>query len=233
MTACYGAPSVLWNILQGVYYAAGIAIAVAAFKGLGQLKIGLEQIKLTREIADSNSQISKTNAKREAIKFAAERCQYFAEHTVPDFTKMGTTYVRLRLTFLSTNPQWTIVNGEILNHNFDTNAQDAQVPQFMVELVNCLNSIEAFAIPFVAAVADDDLGYQETALGFCQEVKQLIPAIFYMRRKGMARFQSTVQLFDRWNKRLVASAMAPLLKPIEAIIREANEGRVRPMGTDE
>jgi hypothetical protein len=221
MMACYGTPSVLWNILQGLYYVAGIAIAVAAFIGLGQLN-------LTREIA-------KTNAKREALKFAAERCQYFAEHTVPDHSKLAQAYFRLRLTFLTSNPQWQIVNGEIVNHNFDAAAQavqDAEVPQIMTELVYSLNSIEAFAIPFVAKVADDDIGYQETALGLCQQVKQLIPAIFYMRRKNAARYESTVQLFDRWNKRLVASAMAPHMKSLEAFIRDAGQG-IQPMGADE
>ena len=222
MVIHYIAAATLRQILEDLYFVAGVVIAIAAIKGLRQLKIGLEQIRITREIAKSNSQIAATNARREAIKLAAERCQYFAEHTVPEFTKMGTTYTRLKLTFLSSNPQWMIVNGEIVNHNFDLNVQDAQLPQFIVELVNAMNAIEAFAIPFVAAVADDDIGYQETALGFCQEVKLIMPAIFYVRRKGMARFESTVQLYDRWNKRLVASAMAPLLKPMEAIIREAN-----------
>ncbi len=84
MMACYGAPSVLLHLLEGLYYAAGIAIAVAAFIGLGQLR-------LTREIA-------KTNAQREALKFAAERCQYFAEHTVPEHSKMAQAYFRARLT---------------------------------------------------------------------------------------------------------------------------------------
>jgi|SRR5580692_724068 hypothetical protein len=221
MMACYGTPSLLWNILQGLYYMAGIAIAVAAFIGLGQLS-------LTREIA-------KTNAKREALKFAAERCQYFAEHTVPEHSKMALAYGRLRLNFLTSNPRWQIVNGEIVNHNFDAAAQavqDAEVPRFMTELVSSMNCIEAFAIPFVAKVADDDIGYQETALGFCEQVKQLMPAIFYMRRKNMARYESAVRLFDRWNRRLVASAMAPFMKSLEAFIRDAGQG-IPPMGADD
>jgi len=52
-------------ILELLYFAAGIAIAVAAF-------FGLRQIRLTKQIAIKN-------AKREDLKFAAERCQYFAE----------------------------------------------------------------------------------------------------------------------------------------------------------
>lgn len=233
MVNFYNWQSVLRQILEDFYYVAGVAIAIAAFKGLGQLKIGAEQLKLTREIADSNIKIARTNAKREAIKLAAERCQYFAEHTVPDFARMGNKYQQLKLTFLTVpQPQFAIVNGEIVNHNFNAAVQDAEVPLFIVDLVNSMNSIEAFAIPFMTGVADDDIGFQETALGFCQQVKDIVPAIWYLRRKNMARYQSTVQLFDLWNKRLVASAMAPLMKSMEATIKAANESKIKPLGTD-
>jgi hypothetical protein len=57
------------SILEAAYFLAGIAIAVAAFKGLKQLDV-------TREIA-------KQNALREALKFATERCQYFADGVDP------------------------------------------------------------------------------------------------------------------------------------------------------
>ncbi|MGC2706571.1 MAG: hypothetical protein WA361_18790 [Candidatus Acidiferrales bacterium] len=117
--------------------------------------------------------------------------------------------------------------------NFDTKVQDAEVPRLIPELVNCLNSFEAFAIPFIAGVADDDLGFQETAVGFCRQVKELMPAIFYTRRKNMARYESTVRLFDLWNKRLEASSMVPLVKSMQAVIRAANEGKIKSIGTDE
>ena len=122
-----------------------------------------------------------------------------------------------------------------MNHNFDAARNGFRMSRCLNSwrnLYTACNSIEAFAIPFVAKVADDDIGYQETALGFCQQVKQLMPAIFYMRRKNVARYESTVQLFDRWNKRLVASAMAPHMKSLEVFIRDAGQG-IPPMGADE
>jgi hypothetical protein len=42
---------IIKSILEAAYFVAGIAIAIAAFKGLGQLNIGLEQLKATKEIA--------------------------------------------------------------------------------------------------------------------------------------------------------------------------------------
>jgi hypothetical protein len=94
-----------------------------------------------------------------------------------------------------------------------------------------MNTIEAFAIPFIAGVADDTLGYQECALGFCQQAKLIVPAIFYMRRKNMARYESAVKLLDMWNKRLVADAMGPVIKSAEAAIKAAAEAKIKPLGT--
>src|SRR5271169_2913927 len=101
------------SILELLYFASGIVIAVAVILSLKQIRIGLEQLKTTREIAN-------TNAKREAIKLAAEQCNYYAERTVPLFTEFVSEYKRLGLKYMSTKPQFAIQNGEIVNTNFDT-----------------------------------------------------------------------------------------------------------------
>ncbi|MFZ1010299.1 MAG: hypothetical protein WAN65_25905 [Candidatus Sulfotelmatobacter sp.] len=64
------------GILELLYFASGIAIAVFAFLGLRQVKLGLEQLQITKEIA-------RTNAKRESVKFASDQCRYFAETAMP------------------------------------------------------------------------------------------------------------------------------------------------------
>ena len=58
-------------------------MAIFAYKGLTQIKLTLEQLKLTREIA-------KTNAKREAYKLAAEQCGFFAEKSLPSGSRFVT-----------------------------------------------------------------------------------------------------------------------------------------------
>jgi hypothetical protein len=218
--------SVLRAILELGYFAAGIAIAVAAF-------LGLEQLKITKEIA-------RTNAKREALKFAAERCQYFAEYAVPALAKFDAEYKRLELKFLTNQPppQWAVQNGEITNQNFDTKQLDAEVPRIMEFLVSYINTLEAFAMAFVAGVADDDLGFRATAMAFCGGVRLIMPAIFQMRRTGNGRFESTIKLFELWNIRLVANAVAPHMKALEGGLKQiadltrAAQEKIKPLGTE-
>ena len=209
----------LKQTLELLYFASGITIAVAAIWGLKQLRI-------TRDIA-------RINAKREALKFAAERCQYFAERAVPLQLKMFTEYNRLGLTFLSTETQWSIMNGEIVKYYFDTRLLDSEVPKLVELVVYYLNALEAFAIPFVAGVADDDLGYQETAIAFCRVVKMCMPAFFQMRRTGVSRYESIIKLYETWNKRLLADSIVPGINSTEELLTFVDREKVKPIGTDQ
>jgi hypothetical protein len=209
----------LHQALELLYFASGITIAVAAIWGLQQLRI-------TRQIA-------RTNAKREALKFAAERCQYYAEVVVPLKAKMVEEYDRLGLRFLSNHSKWAIQDGEIVKYNFETKLLDAEVPKLFNSIVYYLNALEAFAIPFVASVADDDLGYQEAALSFCSSVKLSMPAFFQMRRKNAARYESTIKLYDLWNKRMLANASIPTIESMTELVKSVEKERIKPIGTEQ
>lgn len=209
----------LREILESLYFCAGIVIAVAAI-------FGLRQLKITRDIA-------RTNAQREALKFAAERCQYFAENTVSAYATLRQEYVRLKLTFLSRPLTWRVQKGEILDCNVDTNLLDRETPQVDEAIMRYLNSLEAFAIPFAAGVADDDLGFQETALGFCNLVKEIMPVLFQMRRKRIARYESTVKLFELWNIRLAANLAAVAITPMRQLIESAARDKISAIGTEQ
>lgn len=203
------------SILELLYFASGIAVAIGVFWGL-------EQLKITKQLAN-------INAKREALKFAAERCQYFAESTVPAMTSFMAKYNGLKLTFLRES-KWTIQNGEIISHDCDTKVLDSEIPTVETLLVNYLNTMEAFAIPFAAGVADDELGFKETAMAFCQGVKVLMPAFFQMRRKGAARYESTIKLYETWNKRLVVAALSPAMKSLEELVKSVEKEKIKPLG---
>lgn len=212
------------NALELVYFAAGIVIALAAAYGLRQIRIGLEQLKISRQTAI-------TNAQREAKKLAFEQCRFFADEVVPALNKLTSDYKGSNLTFLSNPPQFRIENGEIVA-NFDARLWDAEVSKIGEVLLKYLNSAESFAILFAEGVADDDLGFQEAARAFCQGIQVCIPAIYHARRLNLARYESTVKLFDRWNTRLAAHAMAPVMKGMEEVIRAAEKQRVKALGTD-
>jgi hypothetical protein len=82
-------------VLELLYFASGIAIAVAAF-------LALEQLKVSKQIAKDNAKIAKDNAGREAFKLAAHECRIYAQEVLPLQQKFIAEYHRLGLTCLST-----------------------------------------------------------------------------------------------------------------------------------
>jgi hypothetical protein len=213
-------------ILELLYFASSIAIAIFAFLGLRQIKLGLDQLKITKEIA-------KTNAKRESVKFASDQCRYFAETAMPLLKKLMDEYNRAGWTFLQvlTPPgqvPFTIQNGEITGQHFNAKALDEQYPKTGDFVVNYLNALESFAIPFAHGVADEEIGFKETARTFCKQIALHMPVIYQMRRTNSARYESSMTLFVLWNNRLAAEAAAPVMKAMGELKRAAEE-RIKPL----
>jgi hypothetical protein len=210
---------VIKSILETFYFLAGIGIAVFAYKGLRQLEIGVEQLELTKEIA-------KKDALREAIKFATERCQYFADMVAPEQNRFSTAYQSTRCTFLNLGLTCTVKDGEIsASRGYSSKAFEAEESRILRQAVSFLNTLEAFAIPFVARVADDSLGFQETGRAFCAMVKDVLPLVYEMGRKEHSgRYESTVKLYEHWNDMLIAEDAAINLKRAE----QASKSRPKP-----
>jgi hypothetical protein len=206
-------------ILELLYFASGIVIAVAAL-------LALNQIKVTKRIA-------KANSRRESVKLAAELCRYFAEDVVPALTVANNNYAQNKFQFLKVapplgQPPFTLKDGEIVAHHFDIKSLQEQLPKdFLV--VPYLNTLESFAIPFAAGVADEDIGYRETARPFCQGVQAFMPVIFMLRAQNLGRYESVVRLYAAWNDRLVAEMSAPALQVMQQLAAKAKTDRIKPL----
>jgi len=208
-------------ILELLYFVSAIAIAIFAFLGLRQITIGIEQLKITKEIA-------KTNAKRESVKFASDQCRYLAEECLRLRTEFGTEYSKSGFKFLQQGqPPFVIQNGEITSHSFDLKALREELPHCN-SAVLYLNSLEAFAIPFAAGLADEDIGFSEAARPFCQGAAEMMPVTFHLRQKNLGRYESSVKLYEMWSRRLVVEAAAPVMKAM-GDLKKAAEERIKPL----
>ena len=92
-----------------------------------------------------------------------------------------------------------------------------------------LNALESFAIPFAEGVADEDIGYRETARPFCQEAQICLAAIFHLRRLNKGRYESLIKLLSLWSNRLAAEAAVPVLDLLGGLVKEASKGRIKPI----
>lgn len=68
------------------------------------------------------------------------------------------------------------------------------------EIMRMLNSLEGFAIPFAAGVADDTVGFVECGRGFVAEFEQFFG--LYSRYELKHYYASTQLLYWRWRNRI-------------------------------
>jgi hypothetical protein len=208
--------SALRAVLELLYFVSGVALTGVAL-------YGLKQIALTKRIANQN-------ARRESIKFAADRCQYYAENSVNLRATLIKAYQAHKLNCLA-HQKFRVEKGEIVDHNFDDPRMAVSTREASVvgaEAVAYINSLEAFAIPFVAGVADDEVGFQETAAAFCKAVREFMIFIFLLRSQG-SRFASCIRLYESWNMRLEAEKMKPLVEGWNEKIRAAEKAKFPPV----
>jgi hypothetical protein len=212
------------SVLEVLYFISGVGIFVAACYAAKQVSIASRQLKLAKGIAEANS-------RRESVKLAAQSCKSFADEVVPAFQKFADKYRELNLTFLTPDaePWFVLRDGEFQKATYDINKIAPHWEMIVKDMVGYLNQAEAFAIPFAAGVADDKIGFQETAVAFCSAVGECMPAVYFLRKTKNIRYPSLLTLFCIWNNRLAAEAMAPLAKQMQDFVNVAEKNTIKPI----
>lgn len=153
------------------YYAAGIILAYLAYRGLAQ-------INLTKQIAT-------TNAKRESFKLAVEQCHFYAEQVVPARAKVISAAKDRGVQVLSPE-SFVLAKGEIVEIKIGKRHIGSEAAKLSEELLLYMNRLEAFAMAFTSGVADETVGYRETAQAFCQTVPEALPYIQHCRLNNLS-----------------------------------------------
>ena len=194
-------------VLEVLYFLSGVTIAVIALKGLRQVRAAAEQARLASEQLGFAREIADTNSKREAAKLAAEQCKYFAEQCVPAYKVLQDKYREKKLSFFHAKlrpgePHFKVKNDHFENANCDSALIEREYPQVEFETLNVLNRLEFFSILFADEIADEEIGYRETALGFCECLDFLIVGVYHLRNRNRAQYSSVLKLYERWSRRI-------------------------------
>ncbi len=223
-----------------LYFLTGIALVGAAIYAGRQVKFAAQQAKIASEQLEATRKIAKDNAKREAVRLAGDHCRYFAETVVPAWSRADAAYAASGCTFLDPVPirpgapqvpAFFIHNGDFAPQvNYDiARITDACWRNCGMDITHFLNKLESFAIPFAMGVADDATGFQETAPAFINILNKYTPAIYYLRQSQGVRYPSVLKLFNVWNDRITAQALAQLIPGMQRMIADAGNNQIPPL----
>lgn len=212
----------LRDTLELSYFASAIALVAIAAKGLKQINIGLEQLKLTKAIAEKSAQ-------RDAYRLAHEQCQSFG--TVIAVQVANVIYgAHASGITVYVEPVFAIEDGHIVKHNFDSGVIAAAVA--CLDPTVAMNMLEGFAMFFVTGLADEEIGYRETALAFCGLAKSLMPAFWYYREQKRAMYKSVVELYEMWGNRLAVEKLEEKRQEVERDLIRVKPRSIRAIGTE-
>jgi hypothetical protein len=221
------------SFFEFLYFVAGIVIGIAAVYAAKQVRIASQQLDATKEVA-------KAAARREAVKLAGDKCEYFAEKVVPAQNDAVNAYVAGTCNFLDPAPlqpgtqpvpAFTIVNGDFAQpvHYDVRRITPEQWNSVKAPMVMFLNKLETFAIPFAAGVADDVTGFQETAPVFIGLMNTFMPVIYFLRQTQGACYASILKLFSVWNTRVATNVLAQVMPGLQRMIDEAGNNQIPPI----
>jgi hypothetical protein len=207
----------LHRLLENIYFIAGITIA-------GLAGVGLRQLELTREGIDLTRQLAQQGQARESLKLATEQCTYYGDHIVrasapliEKINKEPSKYQHAVQVANLVNPSFTVTGGNIQIPGF--RPDDAQSEMAKLDPIVFMNLLEGFSIFFVSGMADENVGYYETAIPFLEQMQFFMPCFLATRQAGRGRYISAVNLYERWQKRYITEHLTAIRDNIDKQIK--------------
>ncbi len=215
----------LYNILEILYFLSGPTLVIVAVFGLYQIKIS----------KDNSRKSSKINA----YKLASEKCEYYRKEIIPTLEDLDDKIIKDKVNYFDKFDS-SIIHGEIkITSLKKIDKKDSQdLGNINGLLVDVLNKIESFSIPFVLGVADERAAFFSVGETLCHNVKRYLP--FICNRGDLKRTNPIIKLFLLWEKRIkrqnLVNEKRKLIndkKNIEERLKEIKDEHISPIGVEE
>lgn len=200
------------SILESLFFLSGIALAVLA-------GIGLRQLTVAKEIA-------RTDATRDSLKLAAEQCAHYNHHIIPMIDALTHAVEANNIVFYDKSQ--VEVKADKVKVTSTAMPEDIRaLIQVGTEFLTLFNAMDAFAIFFLAGVADEKLAFSAVGTHYCQIVRRHLSHL--MIHKG--GFDNVLQLFFLWNGRLESLRLQMERQEIENNLQKIQNKFIKPVGT--
>lgn len=144
--------------------------------------------------------IAEQQNRRASVELAARECTLFGIEIMKQFQELGSK-IESQTSFLQ-DCKIELTAG---NLRYDASAVNPEVMAKMRPLADeslrVFNRLEGFAIPFVAGVADDEIGFVECGRAYVQIIEKYCPLMVFTNNKHY--YQSAQKLYSKWKSRIV------------------------------
>ena len=85
---------------------------------------------------------------------------------------------------------------------------------------------------FVTGLADEEIGYRETAIAFCELAASLMPAFWFYRETKRAMYKSVLELYEMWHNRLALERLQERREEVERDLSRVKPRTIKPIGVE-
>ena len=119
---------------------------------------------------------------------------------------------------------------QIVKHDFQRDAILAALSR--LDPTVPMNMLEGFAMFFVTGLADEEIGYRETAIAFCELAASLMPAFWFYRETKRAMYKSVLELYEMWHNRLALERLQERREEVERDLSRVKPRTIKPIGVE-
>lgn len=141
--------------------------------------------------------LAQTNERRSAVELAARECARFGDEITKKLLALNQEIEKSGCEY----QKHCKVIKELEQIKLDTTAvtdeDNQKINKLFPQILDMLNSLEGFAIPFASNVADDKVGFSECGRAFVDFFENLFP-LYRVNLRDY--YQSTQNVYWRWKK---------------------------------
>lgn len=227
-------------ILEIAYLLSGVVLAGVGIAALYQLKLAKENLLIATDALKTAKADIQLRVRREAATLAADKCEHFGDHTLPQIQNNLNTLAGAGIK-LST---WPLEN-KLFN---ESSIKEWEAPNLWISQIiasektrnatlSILNFLEGFAVYFAKGAADEEVAYPSIGFAFCNLVETFAPYLIRLREHKIPNtpsgpYLNIVELYSSWSARAKREQLETEAIEIKSKLSSISENKIKPIGID-
>ena len=220
------------DIIETLYYIAGIVLVAGVILGRKQLTVIKQQLVLLKEEADLLKRDFQVRNQRASIEKSIEYLNWFAIEFIPQMEEFNDKIDENRVKkYRSIKGQAFIFDSTICLSNDKT--MESIVEKRNNGAINLMNQIEFFSAAMTSGLADEELAFNPLAHVFCEFIETNYDVYCDLRHGGRdTMYTKSIELYEIWKERLESLELEKKQQEIDAKKSKMQHKRIKSLGND-
>lgn len=212
--------TIVKNILEGLYYVAGIFLVYGIIIGMKQLKLVKDQVEMLKDEARRAKESFQLSNQRSSVEKSIEYLDFYKSSIMPS-THSFRSKINQELPKRTSTSH--LFDGNFILTSADLN-KDIVAESIVAQrsgVIDVFNHFEHFAVAMLHGVADEQIVFTPIGRLYCEFIEEEHVSLSLIRSKGVP-YRNLIELYKLWSDRLEVEQLE--LQKFEAEIKIKEKG---------